>query len=213
MTFNGFANGVDQFPVPAPLFGSLLEEIDSLEEFKVIIRMLRMIQQKKGHMPSVSFNEVMADRILVRSIVDSSGIRRGVESAVRRNVFIEVTSTDGIKMFFLNSDSNRNYLVSHDLGSTKAKAQENEPWEANEKRPKIYSLYEENIGLLTPIISEKIKEADDNYPEEWIREAIDIAVSLNKRSWSYISAILERWRIEGKEDGKPTRYLRKSRYI
>jgi DnaD/phage-associated family protein len=79
--------------------------------------------------------------------------------------------------------------------------------------PSIYSLYEQNIGILTPIIGEQIGEAEDKYPAVWITDAIKESASQNKRSWAYISGILERWHREGKDDGKPSRRTSKSRYI
>ncbi|NSW51992.1 MAG: DnaD domain protein [Anaerolineae bacterium] len=62
----------------------------------------------------------------------------------------------------------------------------------------IYTLYEENIGPLTPMLSQDITAALDDYPLTWIEEAIHIAVQNNARSWRYIDAILQSWKKEGK---------------
>ena len=70
-----------------------------------------------------------------------------------------------------------------------------------EEPPDIFSLYEQNIGMLTPMIAEELRDALKVYPENWISDAIKEAVSNNKRKWSYISAILERWTAEGRDDG------------
>jgi DnaD/phage-associated family protein len=70
-------------------------------------------------------------------------------------------------------------------------------------RADIFALYEQNIGLLTPMIAEELKEAEKTYPTAWIESAFKEAVSSNKRSWKYIARILERWLAEGKDDGKP----------
>ena len=67
--------------------------------------------------------------------------------------------------------------------------------------PDIFTLYEENIGMLTPMIAEELKEAEKSYPPEWLRDAVREAVHQNKRKWRYISAILQRWATEGKRDG------------
>lgn len=71
--------------------------------------------------------------------------------------------------------------------------------------PNIFSLYEQNIGVLTPIIAEKLSDADKSYPAEWISEAFSLAVSGNKRNWRYIEAILKRWVSEGRDNGEPKR--------
>jgi DnaD/phage-associated family protein len=66
-------------------------------------------------------------------------------------------------------------------------------------RPNIFALYEQNIGLLTPLIAEDLKDAVNHYPEEWIEAAFREALQHNKRKWSYISAILRRWETEGRQ--------------
>jgi DNA replication protein len=67
------------------------------------------------------------------------------------------------------------------------------------ERPNIFVLYEQNIGLLSPMIAEELKDAADHYPEEWIESAFREAILYNKRKWSYIRAILRRWETEGRQ--------------
>ena len=70
-----------------------------------------------------------------------------------------------------------------------------------DESPDIFTLYERNIGMLTPMIADELKEAEKLYPFDWIEDAVREAVNHNKRKWSYISAILERWAQEGRESG------------
>ncbi|HLY31416.1 MAG TPA: DnaD domain protein [Ktedonobacterales bacterium] len=70
------------------------------------------------------------------------------------------------------------------------------------ERPNIYALYEQNIGLLLPLVAEELREAEEQYPWEWVEAAFREAVQQNKRKWSYIRAILKRWEVEGK-GGEP----------
>jgi DnaD/phage-associated family protein len=67
------------------------------------------------------------------------------------------------------------------------------------ERPNIFVLYEQNIGLLSPLIADELKDAADQYPAEWIEAAFREAVLQNKRKWSYIRAILKRWATEGRQ--------------
>ncbi len=67
------------------------------------------------------------------------------------------------------------------------------------ERPNIFVLYEQNIGLLSPLLADELKDAADQYPAEWIEAAFREAVQHNKRKWSYIRAILRRWETEGKQ--------------
>jgi len=71
----------------------------------------------------------------------------------------------------------------------------------------IFSLYESTIGMITPFIADELKESENTYPAHWIREAFTVAVSLNKRNWRYIAAILNRWYAEDKQNGKSRRYI------
>jgi DNA replication protein len=65
-------------------------------------------------------------------------------------------------------------------------------------RPNIFALYEQNVGLLLPLVAEELREAGERYPQEWIEEAFRLAAQQNKRKWSYIRAILHRWETDGK---------------
>ena len=66
-------------------------------------------------------------------------------------------------------------------------------------RPNIFVLYEQNIGLLSPLLADELKDAADQYPAEWIEAAFLEAGQHNKRKWSYIRAILRRWETEGRQ--------------
>lgn len=66
----------------------------------------------------------------------------------------------------------------------------------------IFRVYEENIGALTPIISEILANAEKDYGIVWVIDAITLAVKNKKRNWRYCETILARWREEGKDDGE-----------
>lgn len=72
-------------------------------------------------------------------------------------------------------------------------------WRVRSSRPDIYTLYEQNIGALTPILSERLREAETLYPAAWIEEAFAQAANYNRRSWAYINKILETWLTDGRE--------------
>lgn len=67
----------------------------------------------------------------------------------------------------------------------------------NPDKPNIYYLYEQNIGPLTPMIAEILTEDAETYPETWLREAMQQAVSRNIRNWKYVQAILISWQEKG----------------
>jgi DnaD/phage-associated family protein len=73
---------------------------------------------------------------------------------------------------------------------------------AKSSKINIFSLYEQNIGMINPMMAEKLKLAEDEFPPGWISRAIEIAVENNKRSWNYVHAILDRWRSSGYDGGR-----------
>jgi DnaD/phage-associated family protein len=63
--------------------------------------------------------------------------------------------------------------------------------------PNIFELYEQNIGILTPMIADALKAAETEYPTGWIAAALGEAVRANARNLKYVEAILKRWAVEG----------------
>ena len=74
----------------------------------------------------------------------------------------------------------------------------------------IFSLYENLCGSLNPLVVDDLKLAEKQYSAEWIVKAFKEAADLNKRSWRYVSRILERYEKEG-IDGKAREYSQKDR--
>jgi DnaD/phage-associated family protein len=68
------------------------------------------------------------------------------------------------------------------------------------ERSNIFRLYEENVGILTPMIADMLRDAEQIYPLDWIEDAVQIAVSKNIRNWRYIEAILRRWQEKGRDN-------------
>jgi DnaD/phage-associated family protein len=66
----------------------------------------------------------------------------------------------------------------------------------------VFSEYQNNIGLITPVIADRLKDAERDYPGQWIKRAIEIAVERNARRWNYIDAILKRWATDGYDGDK-----------
>jgi len=66
----------------------------------------------------------------------------------------------------------------------------------------VFRAYESEIGLLTPAIADKINLAIEDYPLDWITDGIKESAKHNARSWAYVEAILKRWKVEGKSNGK-----------
>lgn len=72
---------------------------------------------------------------------------------------------------------------------------------SKDKFSHIISLYEQNIGMPTGIIADKIKFTLQEYSFEWIVSAIEKAATSEKRSWGYVEGILKGWKRDGFNNG------------
>lgn len=66
----------------------------------------------------------------------------------------------------------------------------------------ISKLYEDNIGMITPLVGDRLKDIASSYPPGWFKEALDEALGAGVRKLNYIEAILKRWETEGFKAGK-----------
>ena len=114
--------------------------------------------------------------------------------------------------YFMNTDSGRRTVEKIRRGELELDAVVT-PTEVRleVERPNIFVLYEQNIGLLTPLIAEELRDAEKTYPADWIEEAFRIAVEHNARHWRYVRSILERWAAEGKDSEKAGKGLEEDR--
>ena len=67
----------------------------------------------------------------------------------------------------------------------------------------VYKVYQDNIGQLSGVISEKIDDDIKEYSANWVVDAIKRATVLEKRSLGYVEGILKGWKRNGKNDKKP----------
>ena len=117
-----------------------------------------------------------------------------------RGSLLLVRVDDERDVYFLNSPKGRAAIQAMERGEWQPDDSTGSAQDVSPARPTIYALYEQNIGPLTPMIAEHLREAEDSYPEAWIEEAMRIAVDNNVRKWSYVRAILDDWRTRGKDE-------------
>ena len=89
----------------------------------------------------------------------------------------------------LNSERDRAAMASVTEGRMRVGAGPDvDPWDATVERPNIFAMYEDNIGMLSPMIADELRDAEQLYPAAWIEDAFREAVENNKRSWRYVVA-------------------------
>ncbi len=214
--FAGFSKSTEFTQLPNAFFDQLLPQMDDLAEIKVLLHIVALLAKQKGWPRCVSRLQLSRDEILQASLSATGDLRslpdvldHALERASQRGSLLRLTVRDGDRAeewFLLNTERGRALL--RELGAPGARANElrerlgsSESAELVTPKPNIFTLYEQNVGLLTRMIAEELMEAEASYPEPWIEEAFHIAVERNKRNWRYIKNILARWAAEGREDG------------
>jgi DNA replication protein len=206
--FTGFPAGKQRLTsIPNLFFSELLPAIDNLTEMKVTLYAFWALTQQEGSVRYLRLTDFLSDRTLVDGLGSNTqaateALLDGIERAVARGTFlhINVESADGqMDLYFLNTERGRAAIEGITKGEWRPWPDEDKPVSLLIDRPNIFVLYEQNIGALTPIIADELRDAEQTYPPQWIEEAIKIAVENNVRRWRYVLSILERWRLEGKQ--------------
>jgi DNA replication protein len=219
--FKGFPARSEVTPLPNIFFSEVLPEIGSLVEARVILQIFFLLSRRRGYPKFVSLKELSNDPVILKGLLNSSGsvqdlLKEGLESAVGQGILLHVpvnVAGRSDDLYFVNNQGEKEVITRIVEGTLKipdvvVRAEE-QP--SVEQPSDIYNLYEQNIGLLTPILAEELQEAEHRYPEDWIQDAFKEAVRANVRNWRYIHSILKRWEREGKKDGKSVRDFRKDR--
>ena len=213
--FAGFPTSARATPVPNLFFARLLPRIERVEEMLVTLYFFYaqglLSQARHGRSPPfLTRRELAGDATLARALAnlcavpagrhgdDREALDRGLALALERGSLLRVEATgDGRseELYLLATPLNRR--AASQLAGADLSLGEPLPPAAPAEPPNIFALYEENVGAMTPLIADDLKDAEERYPPQWIEAAFREAVSLNKRNWRYIHTILKRWEAEG----------------
>jgi len=217
--FPGFATPQARLvAVPDEFFVRLLPQLDHLGELKLLLHVFWLLTNREADQRHVVEQELYDDPALLNSLRAGQSrpaadlLRDAIERAVVRRVLLRVQVNDAGApqvWYFLNSPAGRRALAiarvatlpaadGLPIGGNAAASGEGAPLHADQ--PTIFSLYEQNVGLLTPLIADALRAAEERFPAGWVRDAIRESAERNRRSWRYIQRILERWETEGRGD-------------
>jgi DNA replication protein len=182
--------------LPESFFTQMVPKIKDLAELKIVLYVAYITLQRQDPSTrrsecSVTYEELKSEICRLSAELDEEALRQALHSAVKHGALLRSTS-----------DMNGALQDVYSLAAPAYRARQ-------APAINIYALYEQNIGIITPMMAEKLKDAERIYPLQWIEEAIEIAVTLNKRNWGYIARILERWASEGKDSGEYKRNIKK----
>ena len=214
--FSGFGDGkANKITFPNGFFQDLLPLIEDLDELRItLFYFWFQNQQEKKTVCFRAADWLENKRFIALFGNDRSRIESSLEKAISQGIFLMAENSQscaGERIYFLNSPRGRATFQALTEGKIKFEDLDTTSVISNSEKPNIYKLYEENIGAITPIMAEILKDDEAHYPDYWITEAITIAVKQNARNWKYVQAILESWQKEGRDakerkDGKSGSY-------
>lgn len=190
---------VPRHAVPAETLASLIRDVWDPLETKVILAVAALGGE---HSPVAERSLTRDADVLLGLRSDGSSrpaterVREAAGAAIVRGGLIALGSEGGERWFVLGTAENRQRAREGQFTEPGDQGAVPLPME----RPGIFAIYEQNIGLMTPIIADKLADALIRYPEIWIEDAIGEAVAYNRRSWRYVERILETWSTEGRSN-------------
>jgi DNA replication protein len=217
MTFPGFSEeSTTQIRIPEQFFRDLLLQIDNLDELKLTLYIFWQLDRKEGLFRYLSLSDLVKDKQLLKSMgkdlkTARTALVEVLQQAAQRGTLILVDyplNKKNERLIFLNTPKGRAALEAIKRGDWHIAGDPQQHPATYTERLNIFQLYEANVGPLTPIIADALRDAEKTYQANWIEDAFRIAVERNKRSWHYIEAILHRWQEGGRDDRKDKQYRR-----
>ena len=206
-----------RIPIPAAALSQWLADIDDIAELKVTLRALALLAdepRRRSVPPSIALDDLLDDPVLADAQL--SGIENhamaGLAAAVGRNSLVAIRDAGAMRVL-LNDEDCRIYLAT--AGVTELTADDltglagpdtleplSQPPTTDVPRANIFALYERHIGPYGHSVAEQLRAAEEDYPADWIADAIAVAAERNARSWHYIDAVLRNWKQERQSQSK-----------
>ncbi len=209
--FAGFPDGaLAATPIPHLFFAELLPQIDSLAELKLTLHVFWRTAPGPRSAAWVAVDQLKRDPTLLDALAQEPG---GAEAAVDNAIARAVGRGTLVRATIQYEDLARDVVAPNTARGRRGLATLRDraltqPAPAivvvpdgrpAAGRPDIFALYEQNVGLVQPLIADELRAAAELYPPAWIEDAFRQAVAYNRRNWRYVKRILERWATEGRD--------------
>ena len=183
-----YPDGARRVSLPDLFFSRDLPELSDPVALKLVLHLAWRVQRRaRGRPAALAEAELLGDPVL----------RRGVAA---RGLLLQAPAggpQTGTRLWALADREGRQAMAQLAAAPGSAPASGAALGDA-QRRPNLFALYEANIGVLTPMVAEDLREAEEAFAADWIEEAMRLAAANGVRKWSYVRAILDRWRREGR---------------
>ena len=123
--------------LPGTFFTQTVPRIQDLAELKVALYVAYLVLRKQDHPHFVTYKELKAESCRLSDELGGETFRQALDSAVEHGTLLHST---------LNIDGTLEDVYSLTVGS-------HQPPTVN-----IFAIYEQNIGMITPIIAEELRK-------------------------------------------------------
>ncbi len=209
--FSGFPGIGKATAIPNLFYTAVLPELREPGELLAFLWAARLVQEQRAEPRCVTATEIWGQPAAQASFEAMGGGFDGLERGlarcceIRALLALRVTgrATDEV-VYFVNNPASRRAIARVRAGELRVRPETTAaPLVLREQRPSIFRLYEEHIGTITPMIGDRLVEAEDAYPSDWIEDAFREAAELNVRNWRYIEKMLKNWAEEGRPNETP----------
>ncbi|HQW50850.1 MAG TPA: DnaD domain protein [Tepidiformaceae bacterium] len=206
--FGGFPGIGKATAIPNLFFTAVLPKLESPAALLAFLWVARLVQEQRTEARCVSNGDIWANDFARKSFEQLAEGRASLDAGLLESVRagallgLDLSGATGREtVFFVNNPGSRRAVTRARSGALEIRPETSaSPLEMPEARPGIFRLYEEHIGTITPMIGDRLAEAESTYPAEWIEDAFREAAELNIRNWRYIERILRTWTEEGRPD-------------
>ena len=202
--FKGFPAQSRLVRIPELFFQEVLPSIDDIHELKVTLYTLWYLERLEQPVKYINKQDYLRDKVFIQSLGSNAKdhLTSGLDKATARGTLLttEISLSDKQETIYLaNTPRGRAIVKAIQSGNISLDQLANSQVQMDILRPNIFELYEQNIGVITPMLAEILKDAESIYPAAWIEEAIELSVQNNSRRWRYIESILRKWKENGRD--------------
>ena len=186
--------------VPNTVLGRVLSSINDADEIKLILRAVWLLEHQRGYPRYITIDDLRRDRVLSVTLPDQSDFDRILKSAIKHGVFVEVSINNNARLMFNTASAQRASVDNSATPEVSNNDSDVNGWDtpaASTRHADAFQAYEENIGILSPMIRQNILSALEDFTDEDITHAIRIAIENESRSWAFVAGVLRRWTRDG----------------
>ena len=178
-----------------------IKNLNNINEIKIFLRIIHLIYKKQNlntETFELSFDEISNDPVTLKLLGPNSLTKDQITKKLKEICDVLIMKDFINQKIYTNKVTGITKTVFHMETFEKT----NDPVISENNPKNIFELYEDNVGMLNPMIVDELIQAENKFPFNWIVDAVKESVTRNKRNWKYIHTILETWDREGKNNGR-----------